>query len=93
MKRIRIVDEGLLEQVRQLWCIACGIRPVHAHHVTSRGAGGDDVAENVMPLCPAHHAMWHKVGPTTMVAKYPSVRHWLELAGREDVLTRSRKTS
>ena len=30
-----------------------------AHHITSRGAGGDDVKENLISLCRVHHNMVH----------------------------------
>ena len=91
MKSKRIVDEELLSVVRGLPCIACRQTPVHAHHVTSRGAGGHDTAENLMPLCVQHHAEWHQGGPGKMVRTYPSVRYWLEAAERWDVLERIRK--
>jgi hypothetical protein len=40
-------------------------------HVTSRGAGGDDVAENVWTLCRRHHVERHNEGPRHMALKYP----------------------
>jgi 5-methylcytosine-specific restriction endonuclease McrA len=30
-----------------------------AHHITHRGAGGDDVEENLITLCRRHHDMVH----------------------------------
>lgn len=87
----RIVDEDLLETIRTLPCMACGITPSDAHHVTTVGAGGGDTAENVMPLCRRHHAEWHQMGPGWMVETYAVVRHWIAFAGREDVLARSRR--
>jgi hypothetical protein len=69
--------------------VACMRMPTEAHHVTTRGAGGSDVAENVMPLCPEHHREWH-MGISPMLEKYPSVVYWLELAERTDVLDRVR---
>lgn len=86
-KNFRVVDLELLDAVRTLPCIACLTRPVEAHHVTTRGAGGGDTAVNVMPLCPAHHREWHQ-GITPFLRKFPSVRYWLEFAGRTDVLER-----
>lgn len=32
-------------------CRSCGAWPVSLHHVVSRSLGGDDVAENLIPLC------------------------------------------
>lgn len=50
------------------------------HHVKSRGAGGDDVPENLMPLCLKHHTEIHKVGEHTMSGRYPTIGHWLQIA-------------
>lgn len=30
-------------------------RHVHYHHLVARSQGGDDVADNLVPLCVAHH--------------------------------------
>lgn len=56
------------------------------HHVTTRGAGGDDVASNLMPLCPLHHHDWHSQGGSFMVSTFSSVRQWLINAERWDLL-------
>lgn len=87
MKKKRIVDEDLLALVRTLPCMACGITPSHAHHLTTRGAGGDDVPENLMPLCGEHHAEMH-LSYSRFIRKYPVVRNWLECAERWDILER-----
>lgn len=60
------------------------------HHVTSRGAGGGDTADNVMPLCRLHHDEYDAPfkGPAFVINRYPRVRLWLEAAGRKDVLDR-----
>lgn len=92
VKKQRIVDPALLALVRTLPCLAClpiVSKPSQPHHVTSVGAGGDDVPENLMPLCPEHHSMWHQSGPGYMVREFPVIRSWLEEAGRRDVLERS----
>ncbi len=37
---------------RQWDCLGCGHgRDIQAHHLVSRGQGGDDVAKNLVPLC------------------------------------------
>ena len=77
----RIEDPGLIATVQQLVCLACFKRPCHAHHVKTRGAGGHDVPENLMPLCAEHHRMIHDKGTSHMATVFPSVRHWLLLAG------------
>lgn len=87
-KPLRIQDEELLSTVRTLPCLAClAPPPSHAHHVTTRKAGGSDVAENVMPLCPLHHSAWHQ-NPGHFIREHGGVRAWLELAHRFDILDR-----
>lgn len=91
-KRVRQVDEDLLDTVRKLPCMACFKSPCgEAHHVTTVGAGGDDAANNVMPLCHQHHMQWHGEGPGKMIEKYRGVKLWLEEANRWDVIGRTKK--
>lgn len=66
-------------------CLAPG--PSEAHHVKTKGSGGDDVWNNVMPLCRACHTLWHK-DPGKFIRHAKCVRNWLELAERWDVLER-----
>ena len=61
--------------------------PNQAHHVSTRGAGGDDVPQNLMPLCEEHHQAWHQ-DPGKAARKFPGIRHWLMFAERWDVLRR-----
>ena len=72
MKEIRLVNKPLLAEFRKLPCVACRKRQngVVAHHIKSRGAGGDDIYVNLMPLCPKHHAEIHTIGLTMFVSKY-----------------------
>lgn len=88
-KSKRVVNPYLLQVVRELPCVACSpgrqVSETEPHHVTTRGAGGGDEVQNLMPLCREHHTEWH-LGFVKMVRKYPSVRYWLENAMREDIL-------
>lgn len=92
-KHRRIKDPQLLKDVRSCPCMACRSvgetqeYPTEAHHVTTRGAGGDDAWNNVMPLCSKHHEEWHR-SPVKVIQKYPCVKNWLKLAERWDVLER-----
>jgi len=36
-------------------CRLCGDRKYELHHLVGRDLGGDDVADNLVPLCRAHH--------------------------------------
>jgi hypothetical protein len=89
-KKQRIVDRGLVNTVKLLPCLACGVEPCgDAHHVTTKGAGGDDVATNLMPLCREHHVEAHVIGMIDFSKNYMIVRHWLKFAERYDVLEKS----
>jgi hypothetical protein len=46
----------------------CGGWPCEAAHVTSRGAGG--TAEDVIPLCAAHHREQHTRGVETFAREH-----------------------
>lgn len=53
----------------------------HPHHLKTVGSGGDDVAENVVPLCQKHHIEIHASGISAMARKYPLFASWLDGAG------------
>ena len=38
-------------------CRVCGDRPSELHHVVSRAQGGDDTADNLVPLCVGCHVL------------------------------------
>lgn len=81
LKPRRVSDPKLLAEVRKLPCLGCLKTPSHPHHVRSRGAGGDDVAINLMPLCEQHHRLVHQLGLATVARQFPVIHNWLELAG------------
>lgn len=58
----RIVDRYVyvLFHDRQWSCISCGReRQIVAHHLISKGQGGDDVMANLVPLCDPCHKAYH----------------------------------
>ena len=79
----RIVDRKLLAVVRELWCLVCLDTPCDVHHVKTRGAGGHDLPENLMPLCPKHHGLVHLSGLWKISEENKAVDNWLILAGWE----------
>lgn len=85
-KKKRIIDTELIEFIKTIPCIICGRLPSDAHHLTSIGAGGDDIATNLMPLCRQDHSLIHAIGLGTFIRKYSACKIWLENAGRADVL-------
>ncbi len=38
-------------------CRVCGVNRPQLHHVVPRSSGGDDVADNMTPLCPDCHLL------------------------------------
>ena len=86
MKKKRIVDQDLLDYIKTLPCLISGEIPSDPDHIVSRGAGGDDVANNVWPIARRYHVERHKIGLISFIKKYPVLKTWLELAGREDIL-------
>ena len=93
-KQSRIVDSELLEAVRNIVCLGCasidpaGAREAffenemrsHPHHVITKGHGGGDVPQNVMPLCVKHHQEVHR-GLTAFSERYQVAKDWLYGAG------------
>ena len=81
-KQNRVVNRSLLDSFHEKKCLVCGVPSCDPAHVKSRGARGDDVPENVMPLCRVHHdEQGH--GIVTFVLKYPKVLEYLQLRGWE----------
>ncbi len=89
-KAPRVQDPELLAVFRTFPCLACGRSPSDAHHITTKGAGGGDVPENLMPLCREHHTLWHQRGPGHMIRTFSRVRGWLEHWDRTDILKHAR---
>jgi hypothetical protein len=91
MKPCRVVDEDLLETVRNLPCMACADKDPHGayeavfenqvrshpHHLITRGSGGHDLPWNVIPLCVKHHQEIHNVGIGVVAQRYKTVFDWL----------------
>jgi hypothetical protein len=69
-KIIAIRDGGLIEYVRKQrdgCCLyhlvknqPCQGAALHAHHIETRGSGGDDTLENIITLCPGAHDQAHR---------------------------------
>ncbi len=74
-KKTRTKDDEALQYVREKACAACGSPPPSdPHHITTRGAGGGDVSENLIALCRQHHNEIHQQGQTRFLVKYPHVK-------------------
>lgn len=78
-KRVR--NKKLLESFRLLRCIVCAKLGCDPCHIKSRGAGGGDEVDNLMPLCREHHRMQHQKGIVTFVKSFPQVMRYLRAKG------------
>lgn len=72
MKPKRIKDEFLLKEIRSNPCLVCG-QQAETAHIKSRGAGGSDIPENLLPLCRRHHSEQHQIGFVRFSRKYSRV--------------------
>jgi|WetSurMetagenome_2_1015567.scaffolds.fasta_scaffold147530_4 hypothetical protein len=71
-KQKRIKDQEALQKIRNKRCVLCG-HPSDPAHIRSRGAGGDDIEENLLPLCRRHHQEQHFCGMVSFVRRYIQV--------------------
>jgi 5-methylcytosine-specific restriction endonuclease McrA len=57
----RLVNPTAVEAVRARdpYCQVCGKARTEVHHIHTRGAGGDDVPENLIGLCRECHNRVH----------------------------------
>lgn len=85
-KKKRIINKQLLEDVKDQPCICCSKHPSDPHHLTSRGASGDDTEDNLLPLCRKHHTEIHQIGLKSMCWKFPKIKEWLVKMKRHDLL-------
>lgn len=51
-------------------CAICGRPRPQIHHIVTRGAGGSDDPENLIPLCYVHHTKCHAMGRDTFARRY-----------------------
>ncbi len=57
-------------------CVICGLSATPAH-IKGVGAGGDDVKQNMAPLCGKHHTEQGSTGMKSFANKYKSFKEWL----------------
>lgn len=63
-------SEAYVLAIKAMQCVVCLKRPCHAHHVKTKGAGGDYT--NLVPLCPTHHREVHDSGVHTFRDRHPA---------------------
>lgn len=58
-------------------CTACKIDgELDIHHIKSRGAGGTENPNNLMPLCRRCHQEYHRIGRNGFVSKH-NLNDWM----------------
>jgi hypothetical protein len=83
IKRVR--NQKALGEVSGTPCVICG-KPSDAAHIKSKGAGGDDVPDNLYAACRYHHYCQHQLGFARMVELYPKLGDVLKEKGWHVVL-------
>lgn len=78
----RIIDKKLCKSYQGLPCLVCGSRfSTVGHHIRSKGSGGSDIKENLIPLCHEHHREIHdnpkSCGITNFSQKYTTVKYYI----------------
>ncbi len=82
LRRGRFIDRGAAKKKfrEDDECRVCGNFATDAHHVLYRSRGGDDVTENIIPLChDCHMALHFSAGPD-----YEEVRRAIGESLREE---------
>lgn len=71
-------NHDLCESYRKMPCIVCGsYNLVSGHHLRTRGSGGLDIKENLIPLCLNHHTEVHQISLTRFCQKYSAVKWYI----------------
>lgn len=92
-KTKRIENRKLLDKITEQPCCVCGaMPPSDPHHLSTKGSGGDDTEDNLIPLCRMHHVMIHAEG-SKMLEKHPHVKELLIEMGRRDVIDKAGRVS
>lgn len=81
-KSKRLQSQAALNEFRGKPCLVCG-NPSDPAHIKTRGSGGNDSPENILPLCRRHHTEQHAVGFVRFIEKHPVMEHHLRARGWE----------
>lgn len=75
----RIVDPSATQRklASDTTCRGCGTRASDSHHILLRSQRGDDVEDNIMPLCHLCHIKYHD-GKLKTLRLRPAERAYLE---------------
>lgn len=87
----RIKNRKLMNSYHEMRCLVCGRPGCDPSHAKTRGARGDDVPENIFPVCNDHHREHGRIGIVTFAEKYPAVMKWYVKNGWEIIEQGGRK--
>jgi len=76
----RIIDKKLLRSYHDKKCLICNTQ-AESHHIKSKGSGGHDLDDNLLPLCRVHHAQCHAIGLNRFAMKYIQIADTLLAKG------------
>lgn len=74
-------NRDLLDTYHGMRCAACGSSPCDPAHIRSKGAGGHDERDNLVPLCRRCHSMSHQIGWAKMLHKYSTLSIFMHELG------------
>lgn len=80
-KPSRVQNKAILSSFHNKRCLVCGVPSCDPAHIKTKGSGGRDEENNLMPLCREHHSQQHLIGISTFSEKYESVSEYLECHG------------
>lgn len=81
VKPQRIKDRAFLDSFYEMSCIVCNKKGCDPAHIKSKGSGGDDSYENVIPLCRMCHTTQHSLGHKYMYDTFYSYKLALRVRG------------
>lgn len=76
----RTKEPEFFAEIRDHGCCVNGCNQrAQVAHIKSRGAGGSNDPDNVVPLCWLHHTEQHTLGWPRFRKRYPEVKSWKQL--------------
>lgn len=89
VKKKRLRNLKLIKELKEHSCVTCFKKgPNDVHHITTRGAGGDDIPSNLITLCRQCHIKLHQYGLKKFAWKYPKFKEFLTKFNRIDILNK-----